>query len=254
MSHDIVFEPRWQETAALIRFNRPGASNSITAASARYLLDCLQDAEDDPQVRCIVIRGSEKLFSGGADLGEMSSDDPAVVMRMISLITKVFLSIRASMLPVMTVIEGACVGGGYHLNMAADYTLATPDAWFRHTGVEAGIAPMMPGTLMLPSVMGLKRASSMVLRPRKVGAREAVDLGLCSEVVERVVLEETLLERVREFAQRDPMTVALGKAEMNAGLGASLSATVLAQLAGYLHSTRPDVHEKMKQYHQKLGS
>lgn len=254
MANDVIFEPHWQPQAALIRFNRPEKSNAVTAESARFLLNCLQDAEDNPDTRCIVIRGSRKLFSAGADLGEMSSADPAVVLRIINQFTKIFLAIRTSMLPVITVVEGACVGGGYHINMASDYTIATENAWFRHTGVDVGIAPMMPGTVMLPGVVGLKRASSMVLNPRRINATEALQIGLCSELVSSENLEQVLHERIREFAGRDAMTVALGKAEINVGLGPTLSGSMLAQLAGFMHSIQPSVHAKMRSYHEALGS
>ena len=146
------------------------------------------------------------------------------------------------------------MGGGYHISLACDYTIATENAWFRHTGVDVGIAPMMPGTLMAPSVVGLKRASSLIMRPRKVPAREAVDLGICSEVVSASELETTLHERVDELAGRDRITVALAKAEINAGLGATLSASVLSQMAGFLHSMSPEAHARIRAHRDSLGT
>src|SRR5688572_12593197 len=145
-TNDVIFEPSWRPKAALIRLNRPKKSNALTGDAARRFIDFLQDAEDNPETCCVVIRGSKTMFSGGADLEEMAHDDPEVTLRIINLMTKLFLAIRTSMLPVMTVVEGPCVGGGYHINLASDYTIATERAWFRHTGVDVGIAPMMPGT------------------------------------------------------------------------------------------------------------
>jgi enoyl-CoA hydratase/carnithine racemase len=250
---DIVFEPRWRPQAALIRLDRPKKSNALTAAAARRFMTFLHDAEDDPQTRCVVIRGSKTMFSGGADLEEMVHDDPEVTLRVIMTMTKLFLAIRTSMLPVMTVIEGPCVGGGYHINLASDYTLATDKAWFRHTGVDVGIAPMMPGTMMAPGTVGWKKASSMVLWPRKIPADEALALGLCSEVVSEERLEQALDERVATLVGRDRMAAALGKAEMNAAWGGIFGASMLSQLAGFLHSREPAVHAKMKRYQQGLG-
>lgn len=254
MRKDIDFDICWRPHAALIRLNRPDKSNALPAASARALISHIQDAEDDGDVRCIVIRGARGMFSGGADLDEISSDDPAVVLRLINIWTKVFLSIRLSMLPVFSVVEGPCVGGGYHISLACDYTIATENAWFRHTGVDVGIAPMMPGTLMAPSVVGLKRASSLILRPRKVPALEAAELGICSEVVSASELETTLHKRVDELVARDRITVALAKAEINAGLGATLSASVLSQMAGFLHSMSPEAHARIQAHRDSLGT
>ena len=250
---DIVFDPRWQPQAALIRLNRPNKSNALTADTARAFIGFLQDAEDHPNTHCVVIRGSKTMFSGGADLEEMVHDDPEVTLRVIMMMTKLFLAIRTSMLPIVTVVEGPCVGGGYHINLASDYTIATDKAWFRHTGVDVGIAPMMPGTMMSPGVVGWKKASGMMLWPRKILAEEALALGLCSEVVTEERLEHVLNERIALLVSRDRMAAALGKAEMNAAWGGIFGASMLSQLAGFLHSREPEVHAKMKAYQQRLG-
>lgn len=250
---DVQFDPEWRDHVALIQLNCPQKSNAIGFATARRFMDFLQDAEDRRDTRCVVIRGSSTMFSGGADLDEMTSEDPEITLRIINLMTKLFLAIRTSMLPIVSVVEGPCVGGGYHLNLACDYSIATRSAWFRHTGVDVGIAPMMPGTMMLPGTIGWKKAASMVLWPRKVPADEAVTLGICSEVVEESALAATLEARIVEIVSRDRIAAALGKAEMNAAAGPALSSSGLAQLAGFLHSRDPKVHEKMRAYRRTLG-
>jgi enoyl-CoA hydratase/carnithine racemase len=253
MTDHLVFDLNWRPGAALIRLNRPEKSNALPAASVRAFMNCLLDAEGDPDTRCLVIRGSETMFSGGADLEEISNDDPAISYRLINLWTRLFLTLRMSVLPVITVVEGPCVGGGYHLNLAADYSVATENAWFRHTGVDAGIAPMMPGTMLAPSVVGLKRASRNLMWPRKIPAEEALQIGLCSEVVSKADLEATLDRRIAELADRDAMTVALAKAEVNAATLGTLSSSVLSQLAGFLHARMPDAHQRMQAYARGLG-
>src|SRR5262249_33665322 len=135
-----------------------------------------------------------------------------------------------------------------------DYSLATDKAWFRHTGVDVGIAPMMPGTMMVPAALGWKKASSMVLWPRKVTAQEALALGLCSEVVSESDLENALKERVATLVSRDRFAAMLGKAEMNAAFGGIFGSACLSQLAGHLHSRDAEVHAKMKRYQKTLGS
>ena len=253
MPEHLIFEPHWRPGAALIRLNRPEKSNALTAAIARRFIDCIQDAEDDPMTRCVVVRGSKTMFSGGADLEEMSNDDREVTLRIINLMTKLFMTVRMSMLPVVTVVEGPCVGGGFHINMAADYSIATNKAWFRHTGVDVGIAPMMPGTMMSPAAMGWKKASSMMLWPRKVTADDALTLGLCSEVVSEEKLESVLEERVASLVARDRFTAMLGKAEMNAAFGGIFGSAVLSQLAGFLHAREPEALGKMKNHQKSLS-
>lgn len=254
MADQIRVQQDWRPHVTAVTLNRPDKSNALTAALARRLVRHIEDAEDRPGVRCVVIRGTGRSFSAGADLDEMASDDPDVVLRVINAWTRAFLAIRMSMLPILTVVHGACVGGGYHLNLASDYTIAGEGAWFRHTGVDAGIPPMLAGTMMLPTAIGWKRASGMVLRPRRIDAAEALALGLCSEVVAERDLEAVAAARAEEMAARDPLTVALGKAEMNAAMGSVFSSAVLSQLAGYLHAVTPDGHARLKAYRQAVAA
>lgn len=254
MTDHLIFHPAWRPGAALIQLDRPEKSNALPATSVRAFMNYLLDAEGNADTRCLVIRGSETMFSGGADLAEIAHDEAAVSYRLINLWTRLFLTLRMSVLPVITVVEGPCVGGGYHLNLAADYSLATDNAWFRHTGVDAGIAPMMPGTMLAPSVVGLKRASRNLMWPRKIPAREALEIGLCSEVVAKADLDATLDARIAELVGRDPMTVALAKAEVNAATLGTLSSSVLSQLAGFLHARMPDAHRRMQAYANGLGA
>lgn len=107
--------------------------------------------------------------------------------------------------------------------------------------------------MMAPAAVGWKKASSMVLWPRKVTAEEALTLGLCSEVVTEGELETTLRERIATLAERDRFAVMLGKAEINSAFGGIFGAASLSQLAGHLHSREPEVHKKMRAYQEKLG-
>lgn len=252
MSGDVLFEPNWRPGVGRITINRPDRGNALTAELARRLIDYIQDAEDTYDTGCLVVGGSNGMFCAGADLDELAHDDPGVALRLINMWTKVVVAIRTSMLPIVAVVDGPCVGGGYHVSMAADYTIATPNAWFRHTGVDAGISPMMPGTTLLPSVVGLKRASSMILRPRKVPAQEALDMGLCSEICGEAELEQVVSERAVEFAGRDRIVIALGKAQINCTLGETLGSAVLSQMAGFLHSITPIGHAKLREYRGKI--
>lgn len=112
---------------------------------------------------------------------------------------------------------------------------------------------MMPYTIMPPTVIGLKRAASMVLNPRKISADEALAIGLCSEVVTGTDLEQLVVECADELAGRDRIVVALGEAEIDRGLGMTLGTSELSQIAGFLHSITPSAHEKMHEYRRKIA-
>lgn len=232
-----VIDREWHPSALRVSLDVPDRRNALGASSALALERRIVEAEGSEAVRCVVIRGTREAFSGGADLNELHGGTEWEAMRLVNAWTRLTVTVRTALIPIITVVEGPCVGGGYHLNLMADYSVASTDAWFRHTGVDVGIAPMMTGTLMLPLVVGQKRASRLVIWPEQIDASAALQLGICSEIADPgEPVWEAVRRKVDELADRDRVTVALAKSEMNTALGSVLAGSKLSQVAGYLHT------------------
>lgn len=166
----------------------------VTKAGMEELYEALLRADRDESVQGVIIT-SEGDFSGGADLRELtslSSIDSAI--RWLETYWRVLNLIRTTGKPVLAAVKGACVAGGHEIVMMCDFVLAAKSARFGQPEVRVGSTAMY-AVLMLPIVIGERRARELLLTGRLISAEEAHKLGLVNEVVE----EHLLMERAKQY-------------------------------------------------------
>jgi enoyl-CoA hydratase len=179
-------------TAAVLTIDRPERRNAVDAAAARDLRAGLERFEADDDARVLVLTGAGgEAFCAGADLKAMDLevDDPAGPMG--------FSRLAASK-PTIAAIDGWCLAGGLELALWCDLRLATPDSTFGCFERRWGVPLIDGGTQRLPRLIGLGRATDLMLTGRAVDASEAERIGLVTEVVE----PGRHLERALELAER----------------------------------------------------
>ena len=142
------------------------------------LLAALRASCADPEIAAIVIIGAGKTFVAGADIREF--DKPLRDPQMPAVIE----AIEACAKPVVAAIRGAALGGGFELALGCDVRIATPDAVVGLPEVTLGIIPGAGGTQRLPRLIGSAPAIEMITSGRRVGASEALRLGLIDSIVE----------------------------------------------------------------------
>ena len=142
------------------------------------LLAALRASCSDPEISAIVIIGAGKTFVAGADIREF--DKPLRDPQMPAVIE----AIEACAKPVVAAIRGAALGGGFELALGCDARIATPDAVVGLPEVTLGIIPGAGGTQRLPRLIGLAPAIELITSGRRVGASEALRLGLIDSIVE----------------------------------------------------------------------
>ena len=142
------------------------------------LLAALRASCSDPEISAIVIIGAGKTFVAGADIREFDKPlrDPQV--------PAVIEAIEACAKPVVAAIRGAALGGGFEIALGCDARIATPDAVVGLPEVTLGIIPGAGGTQRLPRLIGLAPAIELITSGRRVGASEALRLGLIDSIVE----------------------------------------------------------------------
>lgn len=153
--------------------------NSLGHATRVALADALERANRDRYVRVIVLTGTGKVFSGGADIREFGSD---LAMAEPSLAQLIDLIERLSK-PVVAAINGVCLGGGLELALGCHWRIATPGASLALPEVKLGILPGAGGTQRLPRAIGAERALEMISSGRAIDAQTALDWGLVSAIV-----------------------------------------------------------------------
>ncbi|MBE7426495.1 MAG: enoyl-CoA hydratase/isomerase family protein [Burkholderiaceae bacterium] len=164
---------------ALIRLDHPPV-NGLGAALRADLLRSLDRALADAQVTAIVVTGSERAFSGGADVKEFNTPNALREPRLPALIA----AFEASPKPVIAAIAGVCMGGGLELALGAHYRVAKADAQIALPEVKLGLLPGAGGTQRLPRAVGLETALNMIASGATMPAAKLKGTALFDEVVD----------------------------------------------------------------------
>ena len=143
---------------AVLRLDNPPV-NSFGLELRTAIVAALARAEDDPALKAVVLIGSGKGFSGGADIREFGTPKAYAAPNLLM----VLRAIEECTKPVIAAINGICMGGGFELALACHYRIATADAQLGLPEVKLGLLPGAGGTQRLPRVIGLERALNMIV-------------------------------------------------------------------------------------------
>ncbi|KAH9399600.1 putative enoyl-CoA hydratase, mitochondrial [Tyrophagus putrescentiae] len=205
-----------QENVGLVAFNRPKALNAISNGLMSELIHALKTFDRDEKIGAIIITGSEKLFTAGADIKQMGAQD----------LKQIFLSRFPAQWdqistdvskPIIAAVNGFAFGGGCEISLMADIVYAGKGAQFGLPEVRIGTCPGAGGTQRLTRAIGKSRAMEMILTGLPMTAEEALKAGLVSKIFpaerlleEAVKLGETISEKTSK------LTSAAAKAAVNA--------------------------------------
>jgi enoyl-CoA hydratase len=193
----------------LLLLNRPKVLNALNHPLMEALVKALEDFEKDPQIRCLVLAGSGKVFAAGADIKEMDQASSSEMSRDPHL--SYWDRVGKCPKPIVAAVSGFCLGGGLELAMACDMIVASETAIFGQPEINIGVIPGAGGTQRLTRVVGRAMAMEMVLTGRKLSAREALTLGLVNRVVPVEAFLEEAKKMAREIAAKAPIAVAKAK-------------------------------------------
>jgi len=172
---------------AVLQIDNPPI-NGLGHATRKALIDGLGRALQDTQVKVIVITGTGKVFSGGADIKEFNSPAALAEPSLLQLIDNVEQSSK----PVIAAINGVCMGGGLELALGCHYRIATADASLALPEVKIGLLPGAGGTQRLPRAVGVEMALQMITSGDAVSAAEALNGGLIERIVERTSFSDVV--------------------------------------------------------------
>jgi enoyl-CoA hydratase len=198
-----------QEGYAVIQFNRPKVLNALNIKLMEELVDALEAADQDNDVRAIIITGNEKAFAAGADINEMAGSSSIDM-----LIRDQFARwdrIRKIKKPLIAAVGGFALGGGCELAMTCDLIIASETAKFGQPEINIGVMPGAGGTQRLTRAVGKAKAMEMVLTGRMIPADEAMRWGLVNKVVPAEYYLEEAKSLAKEIASKPPVAVRLAK-------------------------------------------
>jgi enoyl-CoA hydratase/carnithine racemase len=193
----------------LVRLNRPEARNALSPEMRTEIAEALERLDADPEVRCIVLAGSDEFFAAGADIRTMAerpldaAPDPEGM--------EFWTRLAAIATPTVAAVSGYAFGGGCELALACDLTVCDEKTRFGQPEITLGIIPGGGGTQRLARAVGKQRAMEYVLTGRRWDARTAEQWGLVNRVVGDGAWLSEAIELGREIARRPPLAVRLGK-------------------------------------------
>jgi enoyl-CoA hydratase/carnithine racemase len=236
ITKSFLYEQR--DRIATITLNRPERLNAITFEVYRELTDLFATLRDEKDVRVVVITGAGRAFCSGGDvrdiIGELQGRDAAGLLEFTRLTCELIHNMRALPKPIIASLNGTTAGAGACIALASDIRLATEEANIAFIFVKVGLAGTdMGATYLLPRMVGLAKATELLMTGDFISASEAEKIGLFNRVVPRDQLESA----TKEFAEKLARGPALGLAktkemlnrEMHIGFESALEAEAVAQ-------------------------
>jgi 2-(1,2-epoxy-1,2-dihydrophenyl)acetyl-CoA isomerase len=203
-----------------IKLNRPETLNALTPALGRELLTAIDQLARDPSVRCVILTGAGRGFCAGADLGQLVAQNAGVVPDLGTPLREVFhpliLSLRALEKPVIAAVNGAAVGLGCSLAIAADIVIAAESAYFLLAFASIGLTLDGGASALLTGRIGHAHASQLALLADRLAAPQALNWGLVNQVVGDGALLDAAAELGRRLADGPPGSYAAMKRSLNA--------------------------------------
>jgi enoyl-CoA hydratase/carnithine racemase len=193
----------------IARLNRPEARNALSADLMDELISMVEAWDDDPEVRCVVIAGSDEYFAAGADIKAMA--ERSFQDALVTPTARFWPRLAAVRTPLIAAVSGYALGGGCELALTCDMIVASETAELGQPEITLGIIPGGGGTQRLARVIGKQRAMELVLTGRRVNAEEAHWLGLVNQVASKNEWLERAVELAEVVARRPPIAVRLGK-------------------------------------------
>ncbi len=181
----VHFEAR--DGVAVLRLDNPPV-NSLGLELRTGIVAAVARAEDEPAIRAVIIVGSGKGFSGGADIREFGTPKSFAPPNLLM----VLRAVEECSKPVIAAIEGICMGGGFELALACHYRVASADAQIGLPEVKLGLLPGAGGTQRLPRVVGVERALNMIVSGTPLRAEELRGTSLFDAIVPGELLAASL--------------------------------------------------------------
>ena len=208
---------------ATVQLNRPEVRNAISEQLMDELVKVLAGLDGDDTIRCIVITGSDRAFSAGADIKDNFVNATPVTMLDQDLTSK-WEAIRRIRTPIIAAVSGYALGGGCELAMACDIIVASESAQFGQPEINLGIIPGAGGTQRLTRTAGKYVANELILTGRLIKADEARAIGLVAQVYPAASWLEDGKALARAIAEKPPIAARLATEAVDLAWNSTLDA------------------------------
>jgi enoyl-CoA hydratase len=211
----------------VIRLDDPETRNALSPELLERLVEELERADGDPDVGCIVIAGTDRVFASGADIRMLAEATPTEIY--LGRRPRQWDAIRALRTPAVAATSGACLGGGLELALSCDVVFCSARSKFGMPETQLGLIPGAGGTQLLTRAVGRGVAADMVLSGRTLDAGEAERAGLVARVLPEGSWLEESIAVATEIAARPRLAQLLAKDSIRTALETPLDAGIEAE-------------------------
>jgi 2-(1,2-epoxy-1,2-dihydrophenyl)acetyl-CoA isomerase len=206
-----------KDSIATITLNRPAKLNALLHKMIREVHAALDDAAEDDSVRSLILKGEGRAFCSGDDmLGMVDAQRPLPTQGKEDLRPEGYhslvIALREIRKPIVASVHGYALGAGLELAIACDFVVAEEDAKFGMVLITRG---MVGGTYLLPMMVGMRRATELILLGETFDAQKAFELGLINRVVSADKLEEEAQKLAARLAKAPTAAIGLAKTAIN---------------------------------------
>lgn len=216
-------ETNTQNNVLIVKLNRPDKFNSFNREMALNLISELDNAQNNKEVRAVLITGNGKAFCAGQDLAEaIDKNGPGIEKIVTEHYNPIILKIRNLQKPVICAVNGVAAGAGANIALACDVVIAAKSSAFIQAFSKIGLIPDSGGTYFLPKLIGFGKASALMMLGDKVTAADAEQMGMIYKVSEDEQLMETALKTATTLANMPTKGLWLTKKLLNQGFNNNL--------------------------------
>ena len=198
-----------QEHHAKITINDPRTRNAISLDMMDEISQAIERYDADPHIRAILITGEGDAFCSGGDMAtltKVSQQTPFEIKNNVYTHAQGLVrTVKLCKTPTIAMVHGAAAGAGCEMAIACDFRVVTPEAYFYESWINLGVIAPLGGMFLLPQLVGLGKATEMLMLGTRVHGEEAARIGLATSVCPRESLEATAMEIVKQLAAGPPL-------------------------------------------------
>ena len=212
-----------RDGALEVTLDRPEVMNAINEKMADEIMDALAAVELDREILAVILQGDERAFCSGADLGGFKDEiheryDNYRARYNVRRNRVLYKFMQAYTKPVISAVEGYCLGGGFELAMFGDMIVAGEDAQFGLPESRHGLIPGAGGTQNLPRMIGAALAKELIWTARRIGAEDAKSYRIVNHVTPKGAALAKAREIVQAMAKNGPLAIMMTKQAIDRGM------------------------------------
>ncbi len=242
---------------ATIRLNRPKYFNALDFQLGSEMVKALEICHDDDDIRVVILTGEGKSFCSGGDLRlfreQLDSSNPSdVVRQLVRAFNAIIYGVRSLPKPVIASINGALGGGGFTLAAACDIRIAAASAIFRQAYTTVSLVPDGAWTLIVPMLIGLGKATELVMMDPILSAAQAKEIGLVNQVVDDAELQNVTREMAEKLAKGPTKAFGIAKDNLNNAVFSLLERQLELERSGMVKAAKThDYKEGLRAFFEK---